>query len=146
MTLLADEVLIDRIYEAAVVPDLWPGVLQRLTERCEGAFASLFVLGSSGIRFVGTPDGERLISEYNALGKLDFNSRIPARIAISENGFLTTSITFPVVSSKPIRFTSSSCGPGATAGSRATASGRRPESSPASASSATFRADRSSGR
>jgi DNA-binding CsgD family transcriptional regulator len=53
------------------------------------------VLGSSGIRFVGTPDGERLISEYSALGKLDFNSRIPARMAISENGFFDDLDYFP---------------------------------------------------
>jgi DNA-binding CsgD family transcriptional regulator len=87
--------IVSEIYEAAVVPDVWPGVLQRLTDQCDGAFASLFAISESGIKFVGTPEGERLIADYVALGRPDFNSRIPARLSIRENGFFDDLDIFP---------------------------------------------------
>jgi hypothetical protein len=38
----ADEKLIDRIYEAAVLPELWPAVLDDLTIVGKGAYAALY--------------------------------------------------------------------------------------------------------
>jgi DNA-binding CsgD family transcriptional regulator len=87
--------IVSEIYEAAVVPEFWPRVLQRLVDHCDGTLASLFVLTPTGMKFVGTPDGEQLISEYIALGRPDYNSRIAARLAIKENGFFDEAGIFP---------------------------------------------------
>jgi len=81
--------IIDRIYEAAVIPDLWPRVLADLTVIGEGAFASLFVLQDGALRWVGTPEAETLIGAYVALGQPDLNTRIPRRMRIANPGFCT---------------------------------------------------------
>ena len=89
------EDIVSEIYEAAVVPELWPAVLQKLADRTDGALASLFVLNNGGMKFVGTPEAERLISDYVALGRPDYNSRFAARLAIKENGFHDDVDIFP---------------------------------------------------
>lgn len=58
---------IDEIYEAAVVPEKWRSVLRDLTKVGKGAFTSLIVLRGDQMRFVGTPEAEQLIAEYQAI-------------------------------------------------------------------------------
>lgn len=89
------DAIVSEIYEAAVIPARWPALLHQLSELCEGAFATLFVLGAAGMKFVGTPDGEELIADYIALGRPDYNSRLAARLAIKENGFFHDIDYFP---------------------------------------------------
>jgi hypothetical protein len=50
-----DETLVDCIYEAAVVPELWPGVLLRLSELIEGVGATLFAWDGRTAKWRATP-------------------------------------------------------------------------------------------
>jgi DNA-binding CsgD family transcriptional regulator len=98
------EALVDRIYEAAVVPEAWPAVLQDLSDIGEGALASLFVINDVGdIRWVGTPAADALISEYVALNRPGFNSRIARRIRLPNPGFVgdLDYITLPEIEVDP---------------------------------------------
>ena len=49
------ESLIDQLYEAAVVPELWPGVLEAMSRQTDAALGSLFLWREGVQRFVGTP-------------------------------------------------------------------------------------------
>jgi DNA-binding CsgD family transcriptional regulator len=44
MSVIPDEQLIDRIYEAAIVPDLWKAVLDQIARRVDAAGTGLFLL------------------------------------------------------------------------------------------------------
>lgn len=70
------EDLVDRIYEAAVVPELWPDVLADLTKVGDGAYANLFVLKDGNLRSVGTPEADTVIADYIALARPELNTRI----------------------------------------------------------------------
>lgn len=70
------EDLVDRIYEAAIVPELWPNVLADLCKVGEAAFANLFVMNDNDLRSVGTPEANALIADYIALGRPGLNTRI----------------------------------------------------------------------
>jgi DNA-binding CsgD family transcriptional regulator len=80
--------LIDRLYEAAVVPELWPDVIDALSRRTDAALGSLMLWKDGVSRWVGTPAADKLISDYVALGRPDFNSRVP-RATESALGFIT---------------------------------------------------------
>jgi DNA-binding CsgD family transcriptional regulator len=53
MTAISDDQLVDRIYEAAIVPDLWKGVLDQIAYRVDAAGTILFLVSekasSSGL-------------------------------------------------------------------------------------------------
>lgn len=67
---------IDRIYEAAIIPEQWPGVFDAVAARTEAALGSLFVWRAGQVaRWIGTPEAEQLIADYVALNRADFNSR-----------------------------------------------------------------------
>jgi len=83
------DTLIDRIYEAAVVPEKWPAVLEELTERTEASFASMIAVDDVVVRWTGTPAAIRLIDEYKAVEHVSPNIRIPRVIAKRHPGFLT---------------------------------------------------------
>lgn len=84
-----DATLIDRIYEAAVIPERWADVMQRLTALSDSAFASLLVLRDNKMNFIGTPEAEKLIREYEALGRPDYNTRIARSLERNQFGFHT---------------------------------------------------------
>lgn len=83
------ERLIDSIYEAALVPEQWTGVLHAVTDLADGAFASLFVQSRGELRWIGTPEANALIADYVALGRPDFNSRIERAKRLSPVGFIS---------------------------------------------------------
>lgn len=84
-----DTDLVDSIYEAAVIPERWTDVLHRLTALSGGAFASMFILRDGKMSFIGTPEAEKLIREYQALGKPDYNTRITRSLQQETFGFVT---------------------------------------------------------
>ena len=61
---LLDEELIDRIYEAGIVPDLWPAVLDDLTVVGNGFFTAMFSLGKGEWRWLASKQGVRIGEEY----------------------------------------------------------------------------------
>ena len=59
------DLVIDRIYEAAVIPESWPEALGDMTALAEGAFASLFAFDGTVVRWTGTPEAVVLITAIN---------------------------------------------------------------------------------
>jgi DNA-binding CsgD family transcriptional regulator len=80
--------LIDRIYEAALLPDAWPKALADLTELADAAFASIFTFDGSVLRWTGTPEAIALIDSYKSVETITPNSRIPRALRI-DMGFFT---------------------------------------------------------
>lgn len=63
------DALIDGIYEAAVIPERWPGVLERIGRFANAAAASLIAFGQdASIRYVATPSYEAGFADYVANG------------------------------------------------------------------------------
>lgn len=71
-----DEVA-DRLYEAAILPELWPQALDRLAQYSDTAGAAVVSINARGVRLVGSPAvaevGERVIREgwMNRSGRAD---------------------------------------------------------------------------
>ena len=80
---------LDRIYEAAVVPEFWPEVIDDLVRLSEAALGSLFAISGGMSRWIGTPAAEKMISDFFALGNQYPNSRIPRGMALRPTGFFT---------------------------------------------------------
>jgi hypothetical protein len=60
--------LIDNIYEAAVVPELWPHVLERMTKIGNGLGTLMFTTDGSAMRAITSPAIAGDIDEYVAQG------------------------------------------------------------------------------
>lgn len=61
--------LVDRIYEAAVVPEYWPMVLQQISLLADGDAASLIAFSPDGsLRYVTTVSYEAAFADYAANG------------------------------------------------------------------------------
>lgn len=73
--------LVDEIYEAGMVSETWPNVLQLLSDRYACAGSVLFALGASGTHsWVSSPDLKPLLEEFLRDGWAELNQR-PSRIA-----------------------------------------------------------------
>lgn len=89
--------LIDDIYEAAAVPELWPRVLAALAALVDGMGAGLFSIPATSERlvdparerYVCTPSMEQMVADFAALGRPELNQRSPRAIARRHPGFLT---------------------------------------------------------
>jgi DNA-binding CsgD family transcriptional regulator len=63
--MLSHETLTDRIYEAAVIPELWPSVLASFAELSSSIGSVLIARSDSGLRMVASdPDFEKEAQEY----------------------------------------------------------------------------------
>jgi DNA-binding CsgD family transcriptional regulator len=81
--------LVDRIYEAAVLPEFWPAVLADLA-RFGGADAGvLFTSDLDGFRFVATADFAESVDAYIAGGWLTRTDRTARLLAKRHAGFVT---------------------------------------------------------
>ena len=84
-----DPTLIGRIYEAAVLPDRWPDVLDALGAACGAAGGIMFVAGDSNPNWVAGPRVSWIIEEYIANGYMDGNPRGAPMMAEMYPGFRT---------------------------------------------------------
>ncbi len=86
------EALVDRIYEAAVVPELWPGVLHDIAELA-GCFGGIiFTTTARGItRWTGSDEGKRFFDAFlaNRAAQED-NIRLKRGIEARHHGFFGT--------------------------------------------------------
>lgn len=86
------EALVDRIYEAAVVPELWPGVLHDIAELA-GCFGGIiFTTTARGItRWTGSDEGKRFFDAFlaNRAAQED-NVRLKRGIEAKRHGFFGT--------------------------------------------------------
>lgn len=81
--------LIDGLYEAAVIPEQWPRILELVSQQTNAAFGTVFIYREGVHKFVGTPESERLVSDYVALNQPKLNSRMDRSLALNSPGFMT---------------------------------------------------------
>ena len=74
-----DETLTDRIYEAAVVPEKWPDVLDEMSRAVGGAGGILFTANPERIRWTSSADIHGLFEEFIRGGWAAINPR-PGRL------------------------------------------------------------------
>ena len=67
-TMPIDPLLIERIYEAAALPDRWPDVLQDIADRVYSRGAVIVTQECAGVSWVSSPRMERDIADYFAAG------------------------------------------------------------------------------
>lgn len=83
------EEFVERIYEAAAIPDLWPSTLAELGKFAEGAGAFLFTSHGPDFRCVSSPSLDSYLTDFFAGGWAARNER-PARLFAKQHaGFLT---------------------------------------------------------
>ena len=81
--------LIDRIYEAAAVPELWPDVLNRLSALAGAWAAGLIAFDPIGkMRYVSTPNYAEAFARFAELGMTYDNQRPKRALASGHPGFL----------------------------------------------------------
>ena len=85
----AYEDLVERIYEAAALPDLWPAALSEIARYGEGKGALLFTSRDADFRAVAAPEIADVVAAFVDEGWAARNAR-PARLfAARHAGFLT---------------------------------------------------------
>lgn len=89
MVMLREEAvtLVGRIYEAAAIPELWPGVLRSIASSVDAAGACLFTPGPSA-RWIASPEFSEAVDRFITDGWLErdgFNDRLEA---CGRSGFL----------------------------------------------------------
>lgn len=89
MTEYAVSKIVDDLYEAAAVADLWPRALESITSLINGAGASLFAASTTFQSSISTPFMSQVIEDFAAMGKPELNRRSPRAIALRHPGFLT---------------------------------------------------------
>jgi len=82
------ERLVDRIYEAAVIPELWPLALGEMSAAADGAGGLLFVANAEQMRWTASPDIHDLFIEFLRDGWAAINPRMPRMTARNHAGFL----------------------------------------------------------
>lgn len=83
------EPLIDQIYEAAVVPDRWPAVLESLGQRFRTKGSLLFAVSTEGTKWLGGGEVTELMREFLAAGWMAHNTRPQLAVERNHPGFLT---------------------------------------------------------
>ncbi|WP_165937912.1 helix-turn-helix transcriptional regulator [Methylobacterium segetis] len=81
--------LVDHIYEAAVIPEMWPNVLSQLMRFGGGDGALLFTTDGNDFRYVTSPGFEAGTAEYVAEGWPARTDRAARLFAKQHAGFLT---------------------------------------------------------
>lgn len=84
---MTDE-LIDRIYEAAVLPELWPAVLDELTVVGKGFFTALFATNNGNWYWVASKDGIRISEDYISQGWPQRFDRLDRLVSARHAGFV----------------------------------------------------------
>ncbi len=78
----------DRIYEAGLVPSLWPEVLSGLSKAIGGVGASLFAIRDGYIGTVTSPNLANIIHEFMADGWAERDPRLMRAAGLNHAGFV----------------------------------------------------------
>jgi DNA-binding CsgD family transcriptional regulator len=81
--------IVDQIYEAGAVPELWPDLLHTLGQVSEAKGAVLFSLRGEDSRWVASEPFRHFIEDYFAGGHQHRDERTPRLLAKQHAGFLT---------------------------------------------------------
>lgn len=79
--------LVDRVYEAGVLPELWPAVLEEVSRLVRGMGAVLLVPTAG--RWIGSPGIEAMVSEFVTSGLIANNARTGRLLSAPRPGFIT---------------------------------------------------------
>ena len=94
LPLLFDEKIIDRIYEAAALPELWPDILNDIARSADGDGAVLFTANHGKLRWTASPNMHEIMHEFIRDGWALINPR-PARfMEVNHPGFVRDSDLF----------------------------------------------------
>jgi DNA-binding CsgD family transcriptional regulator len=86
---MTDDGLIDKIYEAAVVTDRWPDLLESMAMSLGGTGGILMARDEGGVQWLASPAGDRVYQKLLAQGWAETDNRIPQLVAKRHAGFLT---------------------------------------------------------
>jgi hypothetical protein len=114
--LLMDIELIDRIYEAAFVPDLWPDVLDSLASLSESAAAALFVFADGQPTRGRAVESQReLLAEFLVSDTYQFSTGVRRMCSVQPASFLDVDgfLTPEEIQNDPMRIYFRSIGIGA---------------------------------
>lgn len=81
--------IIDEIYEAAVVPDLWIRTLDRMATMSDAEGALLFTTGSDGARCISSPALASLMKDWGPSGWIERDIRCKRLLPLNGSRFLT---------------------------------------------------------
>lgn len=82
--------LTERIYEASIVPELWPTLLEQLARKIDAAMGSVFITSPDGsIRWTGTEGANQLIGEYLSLNTPIERIRMEKVAQLTHDSFYT---------------------------------------------------------
>ncbi len=89
-----DQALIDAIYEAGAIPELWPKVLEMFSQRLNGSGGILFASNGPNVKWIASGLMEEAMAAFVRDGWFFRNPR-PARLAaLNYNGFVSDLDTF----------------------------------------------------
>jgi DNA-binding CsgD family transcriptional regulator len=80
--------LLDRMWEAAVIPELWRGVIERLSVMAGGSHGGLVAISNQTLRFVATENYAQGFDRYFAQRDFEHNVRPARALARRHQGFL----------------------------------------------------------
>jgi DNA-binding CsgD family transcriptional regulator len=83
-----DDSLIDAIYEAAAVPELWSSVLDRFSERLNGSGGILFASSGNGVKWIASGLMRESFDKFVRDGWYKINPRPQRLAALNYNGFV----------------------------------------------------------
>lgn len=86
---MADDDLVDRIYEAGAVPELWPSVLEELGELSRVAGTVLFAVRGESAHWTASPGLQEMSRGYFEGGYPGHDDRTARLLAHDHPGFLT---------------------------------------------------------
>ena len=80
--------LVDDIYEASFIPDLWPGILARLAQISESMGGLLFVQNQHGVRWTASKEAEPVMLDFMAEGWMPKSTRASRTLQLQHAGFV----------------------------------------------------------
>lgn len=89
-----DEFLIDRIYEAAVVPELWPALLHELAELTDAEGGLMFAIARQSTGWTASERLKPLFETFIRDGWQERNQRPARMMAVREPAFLSDDMLF----------------------------------------------------
>jgi DNA-binding CsgD family transcriptional regulator len=90
MHMISDELLIDQIYEAAIVPSLWTSVLDQIALRIRATGAAVFLLSEGNeIKSIWSDSLHDLVTGWIEGGWQAKTQRAPRMMALNHAGFVT---------------------------------------------------------
>jgi DNA-binding CsgD family transcriptional regulator len=83
------EQIVDGIYEAAVLPDLWPNIMSDIATIADAAGTLLIAVRPAGLAWLSSPAVQHIAAEYFDRGLHLRDERTARMMALGHQGFLT---------------------------------------------------------